>query len=253
MRFIKTLAIFVLIVLSSNSVIAGDRPLRVAVASNFAPVLERLTPDFTAQTGIQVQLIKGASGTLYQQIKHGAPYDIFMSADAVRPQQLLNDNLVIANSLHTYAYGQLAYCSANREITSLSDLAYQDSRLAIANPDIAPYGKAAKQVLRQMGLWQQYQSRLIVGINIGQTFQQVRSKAVSSGIVANSQLVLNELNGLIIPENYYSPIQQQVVILKSSQQHKLAQSFLAYLLAEPVQARILAFGYAKVPSVSKEP
>tara|TARA_B110000090_G_scaffold43219_1_gene48345 strand:+ start:1763 stop:2542 length:780 start_codon:yes stop_codon:yes gene_type:complete len=220
-------------------------PLRVAVAANFAPVLEKLLPQFTQQSQIPVQIISGASGTLYLQINHGAPFDVFLSADDSRPKKLQADNLTLTNTLETYAYGQLALWSAVDKL-SLAKLSkiIKNNRLAISNPNTAPYGKAAKETLEALKLWQHVQNKLITGININQTFQQVRSQAVNFGLVANSQLVLNQLTGTVIPSEYHQPIRQQLVILKSSKQQTNAIKFSQFLLSDKIQQQIQQLGYA---------
>ncbi len=222
---------------------AAEQPLRVAVASNFTPVLKKLLVEFHQQTQIETQLISGATGALFLQIKHGAPFDIFIAADSIRPAQLEQDNLVLANSRQTYALGQLALLSMN-SAAQLNDLKKVPKRFAIANPDTAPYGKAAKQTLEYLNLWQQYHPKLIQGINVNQTFAQVRSQAVNSGLVANSKLVLNNLAGVVIPSTYHRPIAQQLVIIKSSGNINKAKRLSEYLLSAEVQQKITSFGYA---------
>ncbi|NQY86341.1 MAG: molybdate ABC transporter substrate-binding protein [Colwellia sp.] len=221
-----------------------NKPLRIAVASNFTPVLKELLVKFHQQTNINTQIISGASGALFLQIKHGAPFDIFISADSVRPKRLEQQNLIVKNSRETYAIGQLALLSMNNK-AQLSDLAKPPKYFAIANPDIAPYGKAAKQTLQHLGLWQQYQNSLIKGININQTFAQVRSQAVQSGLIANSQLVLNKLAGVVIPSSYHQPIQQQLVIIKNRDNIAQAKRLSQFLLSAKIQQTIVNFGYAK--------
>lgn len=222
-----------------------NQPLRIAVASNFTPALKKLLVEFHQQTHIKTQIISGATGAMFIQIQHGAPFDIFIAADSLRPKKLEQQGLVVANSRKTYAQGQLALLSMNSK-AHLNDLRTVPSRFAIANPDTAPYGKAAKQVLTHLGLWQQYQAALIIGMNINQTFSQVRTQAVNSGLVANSQLVINNLSGVIIPANYHQPIVQQLVILKNSSNINKAQQLSNYLLSKSVQQKIIQFGYAGI-------
>ncbi|PHR84269.1 MAG: molybdate ABC transporter substrate-binding protein [Colwellia sp.] len=220
-----------------------EQPLRIAVAANFTPVLKKLLIEFHQQTNINTQIISGATGALFLQIKHGAPFDIYIAADSIRPQRLEQQNLILTDSRKTYAIGQLALLSMNKK-SRLSDLARPPKYFAIANPDIAPYGKAAKQTLQYLGLWQQYQHSLITGININQTFAQVRSQAVSSGLVANSQLVLNKLDGVVIPSSYHHPIQQQLVIIKNRDNIAQAKRLSQFLLSPKIQQTIVSFGYA---------
>ena len=237
---------------ASNNSEHSAQPLRIAVSSNFTPVLKKLLVEFHQQTKINTQIISGATGAMFIQIQHGAPFDIFIAADSVRPSKLEQQSLILANSRQTYAQGQLALFSMNAT-AQLSDLKRYSQqslqktpqRFAIANPDTAPYGKAAKETLEHLGLWQQYKSKLIMGININQTFAQVRSQAVNSGLVANSQLVLNNLTGVIIPSNYHQPIAQQLVILKNSNNINKAQRLSEYLLSPLVQQKIIDFGYTR--------
>ena len=234
----------------------NNTPLRIAVASNFTPVLKILLKDFSKDTGIKTQVISGASGAMFLQIKHGAPYDIFLSADSRRPVELEQAGYILKNSRKTYARGQLAlYSSSNAmhasEQLSLDLLENPPARFAIANPDIAPYGKAAKEVLTHLGLWKTYQSRLIKGINIGQTFAQIRSKGVTLGIVSNSQLMLNNLPGVIIPNSYHQPIKQQLVIISVSKNKAAAKKLSEFLLSAKSQATIVSYGYAQTNKTKK--
>ena len=228
----------------------NNKPLRIAVAANFTPILKILLKEFRKNTGIKTQVISGASGAMFLQIKHGAPYDIFLSADSRRPVELEQAGYILKNSRKTYARGQLAlYSSSNAmhasEQLSLDLLENPPARFAIANPDIAPYGKAAKEVLTHLGLWKTYQSRLIKGINIGQTFAQIRSKGVTLGIVSNSQLMLNNLPGVIIPNSYHQPIKQQLVIISASKNKAAAKKLSEFLLSAKSQATIVSYGYAQ--------
>ncbi len=252
-RFIVFILLAVSLLITTNSQAlqntnTSKTPLRIAVSANFTPVLKVLLSDFTLQTGIKTQLISGASGAMFLQIKHGAPFDIFLSADSVRPKLLEQAGFALKNSRKTYAIGQLALYSSHTtspEKLSIEQLKAPPKRFAIANPDIAPYGKAAKEALIHLNLWQNYQNKLIKGINIGQTFMQVRSKAVSSGIVANSQLVLNGLTGVAIPTSYHQPIEQQLVIIKASKNYTQAEKLTQYLLSEASQKLIVSYGYAQ--------
>ena len=227
----------------NNTLDEQDKPLRIAVAANFAPTLEYLLSDFPNKNRIKYQIISAATGTLYQQIKHGAPFDLFLAADNVRPKVLEQEQLIIANSRKTYAFGQLALWSATQQLSSLNKLNNFSGYLAIANPNTAPYGKAAQQVLENLSLWSKLKNRVVTGININQTFQQVRSQAVPIGIVALSQLKMNQLDGIAIPSSYYQPIAQQLVVLKSSNQINNAKQISDYLLQKTTQVKLEALGY----------
>lgn len=225
------------------------QPLRIAVAANFSPVLKPLLTKFTAKTGIQTQVISAASGAIFLQIKYGAPFDVFLSADSSRPIQLDQSGHALPGSRATYAVGRLAFYSNTIATTSIDTLATQllnkpRTRLAIANPDVAPYGKAAKEALQHMQLWESYQSQFITGINISQTFTQLRSKSINQGFIAYSQLKANNLTGVLIPASYHQPIQQQLVILQNTRQPLAAAAFRQFLLSDQSQAFIENSGYA---------
>lgn len=245
------LLFFISLILSAASHVHAenteDKPLRIAVAANFTPVLKKLLPEFYQQTNIDTQIISGATGALFLQISHGAPFDLFIAADSARPAKLEKLGLTLVNSRQTYALGQLALWSANSN-AKLSDLSSElkksSQRFAIANPTTAPYGKAAKETLAHLGLWQHYKNKLIQGINVSQTFAQIRSHSANTGLVANSQLVLNNLSGVIIPSGYHQPIAQQLVIIKNSDNINNAKRLSNYLLSAKVQQQIINFGYA---------
>ncbi|NQZ22122.1 MAG: molybdate ABC transporter substrate-binding protein [Colwellia sp.] len=233
-----------------------EEPLRIAVASNFAPTLRKLLARYNTEQNefIKPLIIVASSGTLFLQIQHGAMFDLFLSADSKRPQLLIATDLAFKASQQTYAYGQLALWSARNNISTdpLTALKNNKQRLAIANPKIAPYGKAAKQVLENLQLWHDYKTRLIQGINISQTFQQTRSQSVNLGMVSNSQLVLNNLKGVLIPARLHQPIKQQLVILKRSQNSEQAKRFVKFLMNEQSQQFIAQSGYIKWNVVKSE-
>jgi len=232
----------------------SNKTVRVAVSANFTSTLHKLLPTFERQTGISVQVVNGSSGTLFQQIAHGAPFDIFLSADAVRPKKLDELKLVQPGFIATYAFGKLALWSANLNapltdknyIHLIKRLSNNNQRLAIANPNIAPYGLAAKQTLTHLGLWEIIKKQLVTGINVNQSFQQVHSQAIQLGFVAHSQLIENNYNGVLIPQKYYQPIKQQMVVLKAAKNSTAAKQLFNFLLSKPTQSRLAAHGYTSV-------
>jgi len=268
---ITTLAIsFFIQAFTAPSSYASDNsltsPLRVAVSANFSPVLTKLIPEFIRKHNINVDIISGSSGTLYQQIMHGAPYDVFLSADDVHPNKLQENNRIIKGSRQTYALGQLAFWSTKPVTLPVNNEANTDTnriqvlintinnttRIAIANPNTAPYGNRAFETLQNLGLWQKVSNNIITGINVSQTFQQLRSGSVQSGFVALSQLHINNLQGITIPETLYTPIKQQLVILKSSKQISAATVFTEFLQSNAVQQNIAHYGYKIARSTLKQ-
>ena len=225
--------------------------LRVAVAANFKPVLQILAQHFEQDTHHKVSLSSASSGVLYNQITHGAPFDLFLSADSSRPRQLEKQGLTVKGSRKTYAYGELVLWSRGEDKVSLNDLRTYKGRLAMANPVTAPYGLAARQVLKKMSLWNHYRKRVVKGASIQQTWQFVASGNVPMGLVARSQLVsepYKSANISAIDSTLYDPIQQELVILKRTVQGDLAQAFSDYILSEKSQSLIASQGYQ--PAIS---
>jgi len=227
------------------SAFAPADELRVAVASNFTPVLEELKPQFERQYGHTLALISGASGNHYAQIRNGAPFDLFLAADAERPRLLEEEGKAVAGSRFTYALGKLvlwsadaALVDANGEVLKKGDFAH----IALANPELAPYGAAAQEVLSALGIRERLQSRIVQGDNIAQTLQFVQTGNAQLGFIALSQLL--DVGGgshWDIPADLYSPIVQQGVLLKDT---PAARAFIEFLTSEESRAVIAAAGYA---------
>ncbi len=220
--------------------------LHVAAASNFSPVLEALIPDFAARTGHRVIVSYGASGTLYAQIRNGAPFAVLLSADAQRPQRLEAEGLAVPGSRFTYALGRLVLWSPSPQRVDAAGkvLAGGEYRfLAIANPDTAPYGAAARAVLEALGLWPAVQGRLVQGENIGQTFQFVASGNAELGFVALSQTIGHGGSRWVVPPDLYPPIGQQAVLLTAGRDNPAARAFLDFLQSETARQQIAGAGY----------
>ncbi|TCS61758.1 molybdate ABC transporter substrate-binding protein [Varunaivibrio sulfuroxidans] len=218
----------------------------VAVASNFLTPLKAIAKGFEAKTGIAVKISSGSTGSLYAQIAHGAPYDVFLAADAREPKRLEKDGRGVAGTRFTYALGKLALWGRMNEDprTALLQGARgrlgNNFRLAVANPKTAPYGAAAMAVIKSLGLSPKH---LVRGENIAQTFQFVWSGNAEMGFVALSQVAGVKLPGRIwtVSPKMYPPIRQQGILLHED---KDARAFLAYLKtdAAPVIAK---YGYGR--------
>ncbi|MGV3592308.1 MAG: molybdate ABC transporter substrate-binding protein [Gammaproteobacteria bacterium] len=219
--------------------------VKVAVASNFTPVLEALAPLFEEQCGHTLSIISGATGNHYAQIVHGAPFDVFLAADAERPRLLEQEGRAIAGSRFTYALGRLVLWSADDGRVDADGQVLQQgsfARLALANPTLAPYGLAAQQALTQLGLWEQLQRKIVLGDNIAQTVQFVQTGNAQLGFIALSQLtdIGNTGSYWEVPAALYSPIVQQGVLLKDSVP---ARAFIDFLESEAGREMIRAAGY----------
>ncbi len=240
----------ILATLSILAIIAGQTTadeIRVAVASNFIGAMQHITNDFEAATGHRVILIFGSTGKHYAQIKNGAPFDAFFAADVSRPQRLEEEGVALPGSRFTYAIGKVVLWSPQSGHTSpgISLLIEQPFRhLAIANPKLAPYGRAAEQVLRAHGLWDSLKRRMVRGENIGQTFQFVKSGNAEWGFVAYSQVMRpdhpNKGSTWIVPSSLYDPIEQQAVLLTH---REAASAFMAFVKSAPSRKTIQHYGY----------
>ncbi|MTI15430.1 molybdate ABC transporter substrate-binding protein [Sansalvadorimonas verongulae] len=226
------------------SVQASADVLKIAVSANFHSALKELVTPFEKQTGDKVAISVGSTGALYNQISHGAPFDLFLAADKRRPQMLVDAGKALDKPV-TYAYGRLAYWKPGAGKVAYQTIKAEKGRIAIANPRTAPYGLAAQQVLEHMGLLDTKKHQLVQGNNIAQTWQFVKTGNVPSGFVALSQLRADNVTGdyLVLKEDLYDRIEQQAVIPKSAPNSRLAQKFLEYLEGEAQQKQIQDAGY----------
>ena len=226
------------------------KELRIAVASNFLLPLKALSKNFKESTGYKVVVISGSTGKLYAQIKQGAPFDILLAADSLRPELLEKEGIGVPGSRFTYAVGRLVLWSKDSKLPLKNDLQVLNHKnfryLAIANPKTAPYGKAAEQVLRKKGFWEQIQNRLVRGENISQTFQFVMTGNADIGFIALSQLRKNQGLGFswIVPQEWHDPIQQQGILLKRAKTNKAARQFLNFIKSNRIQKQIESYGYS---------
>ena len=226
------------------------KELRIAVASNFLLPLKALSKNFKESTGHKVVVISGSTGKLYAQIKQGAPFDILLAADSIRPELLEKEGIGVPGSRFTYAVGRLVLWSKDSKLPLKNDLQVLNHKnfryLAIANPKTAPYGKAAEQVLRKKGFWEQIQNRLVRGENISQTFQFVMTGNADIGFIALSQLRKNQGLGFswIVPQKLHDPIQQQCILLKRAKTNKAARQFLNFIKSNRIQKQIESYGYS---------
>ena len=226
------------------------RPVQVAVAANFLSTVRTLAPDFTRRTGTPVKISSGSTGKLYAQIRNGAPYDVFLAADVRRPRLLQTQGLTAAGSRFTYAIGRLVLWSADpKRVAHMPDALRHPGfhRLAIANPDTAPYGAAARTVLNRLNLWTTLAPRLVRGENVGQTFQFVATGNAQLGFVALSQVLAAKdvsHKHWTVPARLYEPIEQQAVELTGGDNPEGGAAFLRYLRSPEARHIIRTAGYA---------
>jgi molybdate transport system substrate-binding protein len=221
--------------------------LHIAVASNFIEPMKALAAKFEQQSSFKVILSSGSTGKHYAQIIHGAPFELFFAADKARPRRLEQEGKVVAGSRFTYAIGQIVLWSPRTDFVDSEGKILEKAgfnHLAIANPKFAPYGEAARQILKARGLWHALQGRLVRGENIAQAYQFVKSGNAELGFVAWSQIRRphRDVPGSYwhVPARLYSPIEQQAVILRET---AAAKAFVSFVKSKPARKLIAAYGY----------
>ncbi|TRO19880.1 molybdate ABC transporter substrate-binding protein [Ectopseudomonas mendocina] len=224
--------------------------VKVAVAANFTAPIQALAPAFEQATGHKLVASFGATGQFYAQIKHGAPFDVFLSADDSTPAKLESEDDTLPGSRFTYAIGSLVLWSADANYLDGTDAALkagQFKHLSIANPKAAPYGLAATQVLDKLGLSDTVKSKLVEGQNITQAHQFVSTGNAELGFVALSQVYkdgqVSSGSAWIVPDDMYDPIKQDAVILKQGANNPAAAALVEYLKGPEAAKVIKSFGY----------
>ena len=226
---------------------AAAEQATIATASNFSRTMSELIAAFEQRHPHRIVQVNAASGVLFNQIAYGAPFQAFLSADARYPQALLQRGLVTEAQAFTYAIGQLAVASRSLpseqlELKALiAALVNQQQKLAIANPNTAPYGIAARETLLSLKLWRQAKPHLVRGNNIGQSFQFVASGNAQAGIVALSQVIGSDMAFRPIPQQHHRPIRQQAILLQSK--NTAAVAFLDFLQTADAKKIIQRHGY----------
>lgn len=243
--------LFAAVLASAPATPAWAGEVLVAVAANFMEAAEALEPDFEAASGHELVLTAGSTGKLYAQIVKGAPFDVLLAADRDRPQRLVDEGHAVAESLITYVFGRLTLWSTDATRIPEEAPAMLEAgafrALALANPDLAPYGMAAKETLRTLGLLDQLQDKLVMGQNVGQTYALVATGNAELGFVALSQVVSPQAQAdgsrWDVPTSLHPPIMQDAVLLKRAAENEAAQAFMAYLVSDRARLIITRFGY----------
>ncbi|WP_340317208.1 molybdate ABC transporter substrate-binding protein [Rhizorhabdus argentea] len=227
---------------------ASAAETHIAVAANFTEPAREITAGFEKATGHKAVLAFGASGAFYTQISHGAPFDILLSADAERPARIEQDGLAVRGTRFTYAVGQLALFSTTPGLVDSRGAVLKRGafdKVAIADPVTAPYGAAAIETMRKLGVYDVLKPRIVTGSSIAQAYQFVSTGAAQIGFVALSQVIgVPGGSRWIVPARLHSPIDQQAVLLKTGEDNPAARAFLKYLKSRPALMIIRRYGYA---------
>lgn len=223
-----------------------------AVAANFAAAMARIEPAFEQASGHQLTVVLGSSGKFLQQIQQGAPFDVFLSADAERPELLARSNLGVPASRFTYAIGRLALWSPQADAFSDGETYLKAGafrHLAIANPAVAPYGVAAQRTLEQLGLWAGLQEKIVRAEDIGQVYAMAGSGAAEAAFVAYSSVLAGNKPGSqwLMPQTLYPPLKQDAILITRAQNNPAAKALLDYLKTPAARDVIESLGYDLLP------
>jgi molybdate transport system substrate-binding protein len=224
--------------------------VRVAVAANFAAPMEKIAADFATATGHEAVLSFGATGKFYAQIKNGAPFAVLLAADATTPAKLEREGAAVPGTRLTYAIGKLVLWSAQPGLVDakgdvLKGKAFE--HLAIANPETAPYGTAAIQVLTKLNLLEALKPKFVQGESITQAYQFVASENAELGFVALSQVIkggaVSSGSAWVVPAELHEPLRQEAILLAAGKSNPAAAALLDYLKGDKARAVILSYGY----------
>lgn len=227
--------------------------LAVAVAANMMTAMRQIAPDFKAESGVELQLTQGSSGRFAAQIRGGAPFDVFISADMDYPRAVEAAGLA-GGPATPYAYGQLiVWTMGAADVSSLKALAGSDGKIAIADPRLAPYGRAAVEALKNAGVYDAVEGRLVYGESVSQVNQFIASGAAAAGLTARSIVETDEWRGkgrwTAVDSSLHAPIEQGLIVTKTGRERapEAARSLRAYLLGPKGRAVLEKEGYLLPP------
>lgn len=222
----------------------------VAVASNFTKPMQDIAAEFEKTTGHSAKLSFGSSGKFVAQMENGAPFEVFLSADGEKPAKLEKAGLAVTGTRFTYALGKLVLWSAQPNVVDAQgEVLKRDSfkHLALADPKLAPYGAAAVEVLKNMGVYDKLQPSFVLGENISQTQQFIATGNAELGFVALSQVIedgrIGSGSGWLIPPERHAPIRQDAMLLKTGAENPAARALLEFLQSPAALAIIKKYGY----------
>jgi molybdate transport system substrate-binding protein len=258
MRHLISPSLIALLVLVSGVSIpraeSADREINVAAAADLSAALQEVAANYEKRTGVAVKLSFGASGALTQQIQNGAPFDVFFSADMDYPRQLIAAGQADGATLYRYAVGQLVLWVPKDSALDVErkgmDVLLDPSakKISIANPQHAPYGRAADAALKHYGLYEKVGDRLVLGENVAQAAQFVESGNAQAGFVALAHALAPTMQGKgrywIVPAEAYPPLDQGVVLISHSPHREDAAAFLGFVKTEEVAGLLRRYGFS---------
>ena len=232
------------------SAAAHAEQVNIAVAANFTAPMKAIVAQFEKETAHRATVSFGATGKFYAQVKSGAPFDVFLSADDETPARLEKEGDAVAGSRFTYAVGRLVLWSAKPDYVDAKGEVLKGgsfAKIALAAPKVAPYGRAAVEAMTQLGLLAVLQPKFVQGESIGQAYSFVATGNAALGFVALSQVFedgkLKTGSAWIVPTNLHSPLRQDAVILAHGRDNKAAADFMRFLKTDKPQRVMRSFGY----------
>jgi molybdate transport system substrate-binding protein len=245
--------LFALVFLFTATFAAGQE-IAVAAAADMSAALPELAAVYTKKTGLAVKLSFGASGNLTNQIRNGAPFDVFFSADEQYPQQLITEGLASKDSFYRYAVGRLVLWVPGDSTLNLPQLGIKAlldpsiKKISIANPATAPYGRAAEATLRHFGIYDQVSSRLVLGESVSQAAQFVESGNAQAGLIALSHALAPAMKDKgrywTVPLDAYPTLNQAAIVLSKSKQQDAAGKFLEFLRSPEATSLLTRYGFS---------
>ncbi len=220
--------------------------VKVAVAANFTEAAKDIGAAFEKATGHKAVFSFGSTGQLYTQITQGAPFEVFLAADQARPKKAVDEGLAVPESLFTYATGRIVLFSKDKDLVKGADTLKQAGfdKIAIANPVTAPYGAAAVEAMKKLGVYEALKPKIVQGNNIAQTYQFVETGNAEIGFVALSQVANHdEGSRWIVPDSAYRAIAQDAVLLKTGAGNEAAAAFVKFLRSDDAKAVKQKYGY----------
>jgi molybdate transport system substrate-binding protein len=227
---------------------ADSTPIRIAGAANLVKLMEEIVPRFEKEAGVEVDFIPGSSGKLAAQLKEGAPFDLFMAANVKFVDDAVASGECLADTKKVYARGHLVMWSKEgakdeppARPDGLADAKYET--IAVAQPDQAPYGAAARAALEKLGVWKKIEKRVIYGPSLEETIKLVDSGNAEIGLLALSQVIKGKGKYVAIPDELHDPLDQALAVCKNGKQKELAVKFVEYLARPEVQDAMKSYGY----------
>jgi molybdate transport system substrate-binding protein len=247
---IRRIALSLLVIIGLTASSAHAEKLIIAAAADLKFAMDEIVTGFNkTHSGDEVQVVYGSSGKFHTQIQLGAPYELFFSADINFPRELAKQGLA-ASEVKPYAVGRIVLWSAEMDAAKMTLANLTDpkiTKIAIANPKHAPYGKRAEEALRSAGVWDKVQAKLVFGENISHTAQYVQTGNAQVGIIAFSSVINSELSKrggyYLIPDNLHNPLEQGFIITKLGANKPLAKQFADYMGSKQARSVMTKYGF----------